>query len=152
MFLMSLALAAAHIAMAYRTSCRERRHQLVYRIDVEAIPIRVFERFWRTIEAYACLPFIGHDNGRKNPTSPHARKAMVEQWPADEGGRRHRRFLPPRLRRRARRRRPRSLRARCGARRRGAGRGRTHGRRAPHRWRRHPGRLQPNIPLWTVTY
>ncbi|EEC68640.1 hypothetical protein OsI_37050 [Oryza sativa Indica Group] len=60
------------------------------------IPIRVFERFWRTIEAYACQPFTGHDNGRKNPTSPHARKAMVERWPADEGGRRHRRFfLPP---------------------------------------------------------
>uniref|UniRef100_A0A0E0N4T8 DUF4220 domain-containing protein n=1 Tax=Oryza rufipogon TaxID=4529 RepID=A0A0E0N4T8_ORYRU len=95
MFLMSLALAAAHIAMAYRASCRERRRLLVYRIDIEAIPIRVFERFWRTIEAYACRPFTGHDNGQKNTTSPHATKAMVERWPADEGGTRHCRFLPP---------------------------------------------------------
>jgi hypothetical protein len=37
MFLVSLALAAAHIAMAYRASCRERRRLLVYRIDVEAV-------------------------------------------------------------------------------------------------------------------
>jgi hypothetical protein len=34
---MSLALAAAHLAMAYRASCRERRRLLVYRIDVEAV-------------------------------------------------------------------------------------------------------------------
>ncbi|WVZ83589.1 hypothetical protein U9M48_030721 [Paspalum notatum var. saurae] len=33
---MSLALAAAHLAMAYRACCRERRRLLVYRIDVEA--------------------------------------------------------------------------------------------------------------------
>nr|BAC84538.1 hypothetical protein [Oryza sativa Japonica Group]BAD32062.1 hypothetical protein [Oryza sativa Japonica Group] len=108
------------------------------------IPIRVFERFWRTIEAYACQPFTGHDNGRKNPTSPHTRKAMVERWPADEGGRRHRRFfLPPpaaaqgvekvtaefarSMRSSATRRRSR----------------RTYGRRggrAPRRRQRHPGR------------
>ena len=37
MFLMSLALAVAHLAMAYRASCRERRRMLVYRIDVEAV-------------------------------------------------------------------------------------------------------------------
>ncbi|WVZ55232.1 hypothetical protein U9M48_005921 [Paspalum notatum var. saurae] len=37
MFLMSLALAAAHLAMAYRACCRERRRLLVYRIDVEAV-------------------------------------------------------------------------------------------------------------------
>lgn len=37
MFLMSLALAAAHLAMAYRASCRERCRLLVYRIDVEAV-------------------------------------------------------------------------------------------------------------------
>ncbi|RCV44054.1 hypothetical protein SEVIR_9G347800v4 [Setaria viridis] len=35
MILLSLALAAAHLAAAYRTSCRERRRMLVYRIDVE---------------------------------------------------------------------------------------------------------------------
>lgn len=40
MFLMSLALAAAHIAMAYRASCRERRRLLVYRIDVEAVRLK----------------------------------------------------------------------------------------------------------------
>ncbi|URD99282.1 hydrolase, alpha beta fold family protein [Musa troglodytarum] len=37
LFLGSLALAIAHIAVAYRTSCRERRKLLVYRIDVEAV-------------------------------------------------------------------------------------------------------------------
>ncbi|GJN09262.1 hypothetical protein PR202_ga27251 [Eleusine coracana subsp. coracana] len=37
MFLVSLALAAAHLAMAYRATCRERRRLLVYRIDVEAV-------------------------------------------------------------------------------------------------------------------
>ncbi|XP_018686983.2 uncharacterized protein LOC135648439 isoform X1 [Musa acuminata AAA Group] len=37
LFLTSLALAIAHIAVAYRTSCRERRKLLVYRIDVEAV-------------------------------------------------------------------------------------------------------------------
>ncbi|TVU48554.1 hypothetical protein EJB05_08195, partial [Eragrostis curvula] len=40
MFLMSFALAAAHIAMAYRASCRERRRLLVYRIDVEAVRLK----------------------------------------------------------------------------------------------------------------
>ncbi|PWZ52349.1 hypothetical protein Zm00014a_012835 [Zea mays] len=41
MFLMSLALAVAHLAMAYRASCRERRRlQLVYRIDVEAVRLK----------------------------------------------------------------------------------------------------------------
>ncbi|RCV46797.1 hypothetical protein SEVIR_9G564200v4 [Setaria viridis] len=40
MFLMSLALAAAHLAMAYRASCRERRRLLVYRIDVEAVRLK----------------------------------------------------------------------------------------------------------------
>jgi hypothetical protein len=37
MLLLSLALDAAHVAVAYRTSCRERRRQLVYRIDAEAV-------------------------------------------------------------------------------------------------------------------
>ncbi|KAL5232055.1 hypothetical protein ABZP36_030831 [Zizania latifolia] len=37
MLLLSLALAAAHLAVAYRTSFRERRRMLVYRIDVEAV-------------------------------------------------------------------------------------------------------------------
>ncbi|XP_066360652.1 uncharacterized protein [Miscanthus floridulus] len=40
MFLMSLALAVAHLAMAYRASCRERRRLLVYRIDVEAVRLK----------------------------------------------------------------------------------------------------------------
>lgn len=35
MLLLSLALAAAHLGVAYRTSCRERRRRLVYRMDVE---------------------------------------------------------------------------------------------------------------------
>nr|CAD1844610.1 unnamed protein product [Ananas comosus var. bracteatus] len=37
LFLSSLALAVAHVAVAYRTSCRERRKLLVYRIDIEAV-------------------------------------------------------------------------------------------------------------------
>ncbi|CAN6285892.1 unnamed protein product [Urochloa humidicola] len=40
MFLMSLALAVAHLAMAYRASCRERRRLLIYRIDVEAVRLK----------------------------------------------------------------------------------------------------------------
>ncbi|XP_062206120.1 uncharacterized protein LOC133907999 [Phragmites australis] len=40
MLLLSLALAAAHLAAAYRTSCRERRRMLVYRIDVEAVRLK----------------------------------------------------------------------------------------------------------------
>lgn len=37
MFLSSLVLAVGHIVVAYRTSCRERRKLLVYRIDLEAV-------------------------------------------------------------------------------------------------------------------
>uniref|UniRef100_A0ACD5U5C9 Uncharacterized protein n=1 Tax=Avena sativa TaxID=4498 RepID=A0ACD5U5C9_AVESA len=42
MLLLSLSLAAAHLAAAYRTSCRERRRLLVYRIDVEAVSTRPY--------------------------------------------------------------------------------------------------------------
>lgn len=37
LFLSSMALAMAHVVVAYRTSCRERRKLLVYRIDIEAV-------------------------------------------------------------------------------------------------------------------
>lgn len=37
LFLCSLFLAVGHIVVAYRTSCRERRKLLVYRIDIEAV-------------------------------------------------------------------------------------------------------------------
>ncbi|KAK8965433.1 hypothetical protein KSP40_PGU021226 [Platanthera guangdongensis] len=37
LLLSSLALAMAHVLAAYRTSCRERRKQLVYKIDIEAV-------------------------------------------------------------------------------------------------------------------
>ncbi|OMO76036.1 hypothetical protein CCACVL1_05660 [Corchorus capsularis] len=37
LFICSLALAIAHIIVAYRISCRERRKLLVYKIDIEAI-------------------------------------------------------------------------------------------------------------------
>ncbi|KAI9102138.1 hypothetical protein K1719_023648 [Acacia pycnantha] len=37
LFVCSYALAAGHIVAAYRTSCRERRKLLVYKIDIEAI-------------------------------------------------------------------------------------------------------------------
>ncbi|XP_027332979.1 uncharacterized protein LOC113847878 isoform X2 [Abrus precatorius] len=37
LFVCSCALAVGHIVVAYRTSCRERRKLLVYKIDIEAI-------------------------------------------------------------------------------------------------------------------
>lgn len=37
LFVCSLVLAVAHIVVAYRTSCRERRKLLVYKIDIEAV-------------------------------------------------------------------------------------------------------------------
>ncbi|XP_062092504.1 uncharacterized protein LOC133798279 [Humulus lupulus] len=37
LFLCSLVLAVGHIIVAYRTSCRERRKLLVYKIDIEAV-------------------------------------------------------------------------------------------------------------------
>ncbi|XP_020093550.1 uncharacterized protein LOC109713771 [Ananas comosus] len=40
LFLSSLALAVAHLVVAYRTSCRERRKLLVYRIDIEAVKLK----------------------------------------------------------------------------------------------------------------
>ncbi|KAG6466188.1 hypothetical protein ZIOFF_076011 [Zingiber officinale] len=41
LFLASVAMAVAHIVVAYRTSCRERRKMLVYRIDVEAVTLTI---------------------------------------------------------------------------------------------------------------
>ncbi|KAG7999097.1 hypothetical protein I3843_01G289300 [Carya illinoinensis] len=37
LFICSLVLAVGHIIVAYRTSCRERRKLLVYKIDIEAV-------------------------------------------------------------------------------------------------------------------
>ncbi|KAJ4720058.1 Alpha/beta hydrolase related protein [Melia azedarach] len=37
LFICSLVLAIAHVVVAYRTSCRERRKLLVYKIDIEAV-------------------------------------------------------------------------------------------------------------------
>ncbi|XP_022156883.1 uncharacterized protein LOC111023719 [Momordica charantia] len=37
LFMCSLGLAVGHVAVAYRTSCRERRKLLVYKIDIEAV-------------------------------------------------------------------------------------------------------------------
>ncbi|KAF9676925.1 hypothetical protein SADUNF_Sadunf08G0054000 [Salix dunnii] len=37
LFICSLLLAIGHVAVAYRTSCRERRKLLVYKIDIEAV-------------------------------------------------------------------------------------------------------------------
>lgn len=37
LFICSLALAVGHIVVAYRTSCKERRKLLVYKIDIEAV-------------------------------------------------------------------------------------------------------------------
>ncbi|ONK72873.1 uncharacterized protein A4U43_C04F24290 [Asparagus officinalis] len=40
LFLSSMALAMAHILVGYRTSCRERKKLLVYRIDIEAVKLK----------------------------------------------------------------------------------------------------------------
>lgn len=47
LFICSLALAVGHIVVAYRTSCRERKKLLVYKIDIEAVSllISVYDRF-----------------------------------------------------------------------------------------------------------
>lgn len=37
LFICSLVLAIGHIVVAYRTSCRERRKLLIYKIDIEAV-------------------------------------------------------------------------------------------------------------------
>ena len=37
LFICSVVLAVAHIFVAYRISCRERRKLLVYKIDIEAV-------------------------------------------------------------------------------------------------------------------
>ncbi|XP_075500391.1 uncharacterized protein LOC142538980 [Primulina tabacum] len=37
LYISSLGLAIGHVAVAYRTSCRERRKLLVYKIDIEAV-------------------------------------------------------------------------------------------------------------------
>lgn len=37
LFVSSWVLAIAHVVVAYRTSCRERRKLLVYKIDIEAV-------------------------------------------------------------------------------------------------------------------
>lgn len=39
LFVCSLALAIGHVVVAYRTSCRERRKLLVYKIDIEAVSL-----------------------------------------------------------------------------------------------------------------
>lgn len=39
LFLCSSALAVGHVVVAYRTSCRERRKLLVYKIDIEAVSV-----------------------------------------------------------------------------------------------------------------
>lgn len=51
LFACSLALAIGHIVVAYRTSCRERRKLLVYKIDIEAVSqlslqIKFFPHFY----------------------------------------------------------------------------------------------------------
>lgn len=40
MLLCSLGLAMAHVIVAYRTNCRERRKLLVYKIDIEAVKLK----------------------------------------------------------------------------------------------------------------
>lgn len=37
LFVCSFVLAVGHVAVAYRTSCRERKKLLVYKIDIEAV-------------------------------------------------------------------------------------------------------------------
>lgn len=56
MILLSLALAAAHLAAAYRTSCRERRRMLVYRIDVEGAVSTGHHNQFRNSSSASCPP------------------------------------------------------------------------------------------------
>lgn len=42
LFVCSFVLAIGHVAVAYRTSCRERRKLLVYKIDIEAVSLTLF--------------------------------------------------------------------------------------------------------------
>lgn len=37
LFVSSLVLGVGHVVVAYRTSCRERRKLLIYKIDIEAV-------------------------------------------------------------------------------------------------------------------
>ncbi|XP_031093988.1 uncharacterized protein LOC115998537 [Ipomoea triloba] len=52
MFACSLAMAIAHIVVAYRISCRERRKLLVYKIDIEAVTAckKGFSRYPKKIQ------------------------------------------------------------------------------------------------------
>lgn len=54
LFLCSVVMAVAHVVVAYRTSCRERRKLLVYKIDIEAVcvnfPVLLFNQ---------CVGFCG---------------------------------------------------------------------------------------------
>ncbi|KAL7214785.1 hypothetical protein ACSBR1_027048 [Camellia fascicularis] len=46
LFVWSLGLAVAHVLVAYKTSCRERRKLLVYKIDIEAVSRSLFSFFF----------------------------------------------------------------------------------------------------------
>lgn len=50
LFICSLALAIAHVVVAYRISCRERRKLLVYKIDIEAVSACKMGSFYRYIK------------------------------------------------------------------------------------------------------
>lgn len=52
LFICSLVLAVGHIVVAYRTSCRERRKLLVYKIDIEAV------RFFLSLSNLANMDMI----------------------------------------------------------------------------------------------
>lgn len=45
LFMSSWLLAIGHIVVAYKISCRERRKLLVYKIDIEAVSVSLFD-FW----------------------------------------------------------------------------------------------------------
>jgi hypothetical protein len=45
LFVCSCVLAVGHVVVAYRTSCRERRKLLVYKIDIEAVSHVPFNPF-----------------------------------------------------------------------------------------------------------
>lgn len=50
LFVCSLALAVAHVVVAYRISCRERRKLLVYKIDIEAVSALKTGSFYRYLK------------------------------------------------------------------------------------------------------
>eukprot|EP00256_Glycine_max_P065673 XP_025980268.1 uncharacterized protein LOC100795655 isoform X1 [Glycine max] len=60
LFVCSCALAVGHVVVAYRTSCRERRKLLVYKIDIEAPKITAFNVVMMPFQLAPCKLKVAH--------------------------------------------------------------------------------------------